>query len=500
VTFKVFFGNPPLAPPAFITGVVAANEAADGVAISGFVSAFGTLATSEAPDTASLTGEVRPSFLNPNDKSANITLSNGNLTATRGAGSAYAMVRSTDSYASGKRYFEGRPDIFFTAGNVGVIGLATSLSSLSMYLGGNSGAAWSAGYFTNGQVWQNNEGTAVETGTLISPAEWAGLAVDFSAGKGWVRDNSGWIGDPVAGTGNSIVFTPGLRLHAATQVYSASDQTTVNFGATAFAYAVPAGFARWTPEEAPAAITGTLAATETADAFAATGTVFSVVTGTLGAVEVADTFAATGTVLVSGTLAAAETADDATLTGTVAWPVLTATLAATETPDDATFSGGTGIDLAGGFAPAVSLAGGVGVLRALDGNISPVLVFDANLTVVPALGLSGDIAPSINLAANLTTIKTMVGGIAPTVAIAADLTVIETLAGDLATSISFAGDLSQVKDLDGDLAISLSFAADSVLVDTDLAGDMATLVTLKATTLSLPSKMTTASAALMIGV
>lgn len=80
---------------------------------------------------------------------------------------------------------------------------------------------------------------------------------------------------------------------------------------------------------------GTMAATEgTADTFAATGTVL--VEGTLAANESADTFAATGTVLVEGDLAATESADTASFIG---GSVVTGTLAATESADTAAFAG-----------------------------------------------------------------------------------------------------------------------------------------------------------------
>lgn len=81
-------------------------------------------------------------------------------------------------------------------------------------------------------------------------------------------------------------------------------------------------------------VQGTLAATDGADTFAATGSVATV--GTLAATESADTFAATGTVLVEGTLAATEGADTFAATGTV---LVEGDLAATEGADTAEFIG-----------------------------------------------------------------------------------------------------------------------------------------------------------------
>lgn len=89
--------------------------------------------------------------------------------------------------------------------------------------------------------------------------------------------------------------------------------------------------------DAPAAITGTLAATETgADGFSATGSVTSPVTGTLAAQESgADTFTASGGVIVSGSLSVSETGSDSfAASGTVTAGGITGTLAASESGAD----------------------------------------------------------------------------------------------------------------------------------------------------------------------
>ena len=74
--------------------------------------------------------------------------------------------------------------------------------------------------------------------------------------------------------------------------------------------------------------TGSLAATETPDAFASTGSV--TVVGSLAASESADTFASTGSVAVTGDLAATEAADTFASTGGSG---LNGSLAASETAD-----------------------------------------------------------------------------------------------------------------------------------------------------------------------
>jgi hypothetical protein len=71
---------------------------------------------------------------NPADTSGDITLSGGNLVATRGAGSGWRSSRATQSKNSGKWYFE----ITRTAGSdkaQSIYGLMTAASGLSEYPG-----------------------------------------------------------------------------------------------------------------------------------------------------------------------------------------------------------------------------------------------------------------------------------------------------------------------------------------------------------------------------
>jgi len=343
MAFKIFFGNPSLAPPTIIAGVVDASEAADTAVLGGQATGLaGALAASEAADTAAVSGRS-PSTLNPSDKSTSLTLSNGNLTATKTFGVAsYAMVRSTDSYATGKRYCEAWFDGLHATStdDVGIIGLATSTSNLDTYLGAQTDPNFSAGLYPDGTVWQDATGAGFPTGKVASFGERVGLAIDYDAGQAWVRDSTGWYGDPTTGVGNVISFIPNLRLHIATHLWSTStpggpDRVTVNFGATAFAYAIPAGFEAW-EAGAPAAATGTLAASEAADVAAVTGTVLSGVGGVLAASEAADDATMAGSATgYAGTLATSEAPDTAAISAKSEW---FGTLAATESPNTAAFT------------------------------------------------------------------------------------------------------------------------------------------------------------------
>jgi len=183
---------------------------------------------------------------NPSDKHADIVLSNNNLTATHDGASAdtWIVARATRAHSVGKYYFEQK----WISGYVGM-GLALASSTLSNFLGS---AVGSAGYYTDGNVWVGGGSTA--TGAAIASDEWGGLAVDFDAGKAWVRNITGWIGDPEAGTGNTISFTPNSELFAACvlSLLAGASEVTANFGGSAFAYTIPSGFIAWDEYEVTA--------------------------------------------------------------------------------------------------------------------------------------------------------------------------------------------------------------------------------------------------------
>jgi hypothetical protein len=86
-----------------------------------------------------------------------------------------------------------------------------------------------------------------------------------------------------------------------------------------------------------AGLVGTLAATETADAAAFNAAI--VATGTLAATEAKDTAAFNAAIIATGTLAASETADTAAFVGGIIGAGINANLAAVETADNAAFAG-----------------------------------------------------------------------------------------------------------------------------------------------------------------
>lgn len=199
---------------------------------------------------------------NPSDKSADITLSGSNLVATQTGGAGnFRNVRGTFGFASlhswtGKRYFECRRNAATDPADLMVIGFGTGSTSLSQRLGTQGGGQLSAALAANGDIYAAATGFT-PTGSLgdsIDTNEWAGCAIDFTAGKAWFRGPAGFDGDPVGGTGQALSWTPGVTITMAAKLFpmcgggEVSDQVMANFGSSAFAYALPAGYEPWSDQ------------------------------------------------------------------------------------------------------------------------------------------------------------------------------------------------------------------------------------------------------------
>lgn len=189
-----------------------------------------------------------PVTWNPSDKSANITLSNGNLTAQNTVASN-RLVRATVA-ASGKVYFEYTPAV--AAGSV--IGIAPPSQSTSDWVGsantGGGGYSNSAGVFANGGGSQGY-GATWTNGDVIA------VAIDVTARKAWFAKNNVWqSGNPETGTGG-LTITGAETIFAAWSASNTTANGSINFGGTSFAYAPPAGFSAYDPNLQPIGITST---------------------------------------------------------------------------------------------------------------------------------------------------------------------------------------------------------------------------------------------------
>jgi len=179
-----------------------------------------------------------PCFWNSADKSANITLSGGDLIATATTGTP--IVRGTTAKSSGKWYFEVTVGATATSSRVGV---ARSSAGLDTALGDDADG-W--GYAAAAE--KVNNGSGVAYGATYAPTDVISIALDMDSGKIWWAKNGTWqaSGDPAAGTNEAFSNVTG-------SIYPAWGSTnglfgpscTANFGATAFAYSPPVGFSAW---------------------------------------------------------------------------------------------------------------------------------------------------------------------------------------------------------------------------------------------------------------
>jgi hypothetical protein len=176
---------------------------------------------------------------NPSDKSSQLLLSSGNLVAgTNTVSGVFPSVRATNGKSGGKWYWE----VTLNAGTVFDIGVETSAGDVDQRVGYNlTGYGWRS---NDGKFYNNN--TIIATGNTFTTSDVIGIAVDFDAGKMWFSKGGVWelSGDPAAGTDPNFTGVIGTFFPAIT-VVNPSSSSTVNFGASAFSYSMPAGFAAY---------------------------------------------------------------------------------------------------------------------------------------------------------------------------------------------------------------------------------------------------------------
>jgi hypothetical protein len=193
-------------------------------------------------------GDVAPSAtLNPATAS-NMTLSNGNLTATHLSSAAPAGVTSIFKN-TGKYYFEFSFVSLGTNGSSVCVGFLSSTGSIveDASVSPNSVAVFFGGASF---LYANGVTTGKDFGNRVVNDRW-GIAVDFGPPRlCWFRKNGGlWNIDasanPVTGV-NGVAFaagsySPWIRFPSAVS----GEVMTANFGATAYGNAAPSGFGNW---------------------------------------------------------------------------------------------------------------------------------------------------------------------------------------------------------------------------------------------------------------
>ena len=202
-----------------------------------------------------------PITWNPADKNAGMALSGSNMIATSSAGSGTVnqAVRATQAIApTTKQYFE--VTITGTVGqylSIGIMDSSTITGNVGIGTPGQ-GVCYSNKFTTSTQSCIYMNGTNQSVGKVypqLASGQVMRVAVDRAANKVWWAINtiiwiSGteWMGSGTPGD-NPATGTGGFGISAVTgTIYPAfssawtGDVATVNFGATTFAYAVPAGF------------------------------------------------------------------------------------------------------------------------------------------------------------------------------------------------------------------------------------------------------------------
>lgn len=178
--------------------------------------------------------------LNPSDKSADLTLSGGNLIATA-SGSGYDSVRATQGLSSGKWYWEFK---YTTVSSADAMwGVANSTMTLTNYVGLDANG-W-GNYMPTGNKLHAGANTGYGTAQVVNDVLM--MALDMDNGKVWFGKNGTWFnsGDPSAGTNPAFTSADGITGTLYPCLSLTNPNVTVgqaNFGASTMAYTAPSGF------------------------------------------------------------------------------------------------------------------------------------------------------------------------------------------------------------------------------------------------------------------
>lgn len=182
----------------------------------------------------------------PTDKSAFISLSGGDLTATAlGGGPGDSLIRGTLSQTSGKLYFEIQT--FDRIDGETAMGVANSTASVNNFLGADNN---SIGMYQTGHVFIG--GVQVLTGPTFVVTDFIGIAVDFGGNLIWWRNNNaptvwnaGGTADPATGVGGQSIAAITGPFFICGDIPVQPGQQILNVGNSSFNQSPPAGFSDW---------------------------------------------------------------------------------------------------------------------------------------------------------------------------------------------------------------------------------------------------------------
>lgn len=183
---------------------------------------------------------------------ANISTSNGGLTATVSGSGNCSSLATGSAQSSNKWYYETTFNTLVSSTYPGA-GFATSSLSATNMLGNDSNGI---GYYANGVILISG-GSPATYGSFSAGAV-IGLAIDISNVSDilfYAAINNVWqnSANPALGTGglnmnsNSFVLGSGILPAMGSASSTSGAALTADFGTTTFTYAPPSGFTRWAP-------------------------------------------------------------------------------------------------------------------------------------------------------------------------------------------------------------------------------------------------------------
>lgn len=178
---------------------------------------------------------------NPADKSSNVTLSNGNLSATS-LGAGNGQVRATVGYSTGKYYFEIHLDGPPVSNSpfVGIRPTANTLSGVGAFGGGGDYGAGTRSPNDGHSDYVPGSGVAAVPPPVASGDVYM-IAVDLGAGKLWIGINGTWdvSGNPSTGANP---MAAGISGSYAAWAQLLGTPITARFTRSSMSYTVPTGF------------------------------------------------------------------------------------------------------------------------------------------------------------------------------------------------------------------------------------------------------------------
>jgi hypothetical protein len=232
---------------AYLGEIMLEAASADATVDSGFAFAAAVTEAVTAATAQDATTTSAPGTATFDGTATNVTLSNGNLTATHNTTTDQSGARSTALKSAGKFYFE--VTVGATHGGADTAGVVLSTGT---YANMNSGNNCSEAFltFASGHIYSNNADTFQTIGGAAGPGDVICVAIDLDNRKAWFRKNNGnWnnqpTDNPATGATSVVMAASGSFAPAVSFGSSGSavgDNMTANFGASTFAFSVPSGF------------------------------------------------------------------------------------------------------------------------------------------------------------------------------------------------------------------------------------------------------------------